>query len=60
MLLQVLLIIQVVAMAGLIVIGGLVEGYGYGLSLDSYSHSQSGLAQTGCGECTQRSGHASA
>lgn len=33
MLLQVLLIIQVVAMAGLIVIGGLVEGYGYGLSL---------------------------
>ncbi len=33
MLLQVLLIIQVIAMAGLIVIGGLVEGYGYGLSL---------------------------
>ncbi len=33
MLLQILLIIQVVAMAGLIVIGGLVEGYGYGLSL---------------------------
>ncbi|MCO6441858.1 MAG: cytochrome C oxidase assembly protein [Nitrococcus mobilis] len=33
MLLQVLLTVQVVAMAGLIVIGGLVEGYGYGLSL---------------------------
>lgn len=33
MLVHVLLIIQVVAMAGLIVIGGLVEGYGYGLSL---------------------------
>jgi len=33
MLLQALLIVQVIAMAGLIVIGGLVEGYGYGLSL---------------------------
>jgi hypothetical protein len=33
MLIHVLLIIQVIAMAGLIVIGGLVEGYGYGLSL---------------------------
>lgn len=33
MLLQVLLIVQVVAMAALILIGGLVEGYGYGLSL---------------------------
>ena len=33
MLLNVLVIIQVIAMAGLIVIGGLVEGYGYGLSL---------------------------
>jgi len=33
MLLQILLIVQVIAMAGLIVIGGLVEGYGYGLSL---------------------------
>ncbi|MGH8128690.1 MAG: cytochrome C oxidase assembly protein [Gammaproteobacteria bacterium] len=33
MLLQVLLIIQVVSMAALIVIVGLVEGYGYGLSL---------------------------
>lgn len=33
MLLHVLLMIQVIAMAGLIIIGGLVEGYGYGLSL---------------------------
>lgn len=33
MLFTALLIVQVVAMAALIVIGGLVEGYGYGLSL---------------------------
>lgn len=33
MLIQALVVIQVIAMAGLIVIGGVVEGYGYGLSL---------------------------
>ncbi len=33
MLLDALLIFQAIAMAGLIVLGGLVEGYGYGLSL---------------------------
>lgn len=33
MLIEALLVFQAVAMAGLIIIGGLVEGYGYGLSL---------------------------
>lgn len=36
MLLEALLVFQTVAMAGLILIGGVVEGYGYGLSLGTH------------------------